>query len=577
MTTRSARRIQRVAVNGDIVGYSRLLADDYETTTATMAAHRQLIDDQLGLHNGEMANFVGDSFMAVFDTAIDAVQAAIAITAAIEAANTGIPPAHRVEFRIGIDSGEVGVEDGNYHGDALNMAARIQAIARPGGISISGRVYRALDEPALRFRPLGQHMMKNIPEGVDVYEFSDLPSDRASTSPGSLSLEAPTLAVLPIHTEMVDDAVRSAAAVIRGDLIHRLASVPQLRVIDASAELGSDQSSAGARYMLETGVHQFEKQARVYAMLYDVTTMNVVKSHKWATPVDGLFDLAETVADDVARSVEIDLIIGEPAGFYAELADPDAIERIYLGWYHLRTDTREGWSRAIELFGEVATSHPDHPYGHGLSAFALWLGAANGWVSDPSATLAQSRELAQKAESAGDPTGLSQAVEAAIRMSEGRIDEALEALENLVVVRPTCDVTFGLEGSLRRYLGDWQKAVELLDIAMRLTGINKPWYPTVKASSLFIGGQFEEAASIAESVLEYQPHNLEALLVLAAAQTELGLDRRSRATVAQIRQQYPSIDVEAWLAQNPYQSDVVDRWRGNLTAAGLIGDNPSPR
>jgi len=556
MTIGDAQRTERVAVNGDIVGYSRLLADDYETTTATMAAHRQLVDDQLEIRDGEMANFVGDSFMVVFDTAIDAVQAAIGISTAIEAANADVPVARRVEFRIGIDSGEVGITDGNYHGDALNTAARIQAIARHGGISISGRVYRALDEPALRFRPLGQHRMKNIPEGIDVYEFSDLPSDRPSTSSGALSLESPTLAVLPIHTEMVDDQVRSGAAVIRQDLVHRLSSVPQLLVIDAAAEPGPNQPPTGARYMLETGVHQFGQQARVYASLYDVTTMNVVKSHKWTASVDDLFALAESVADEVARSVEIDLIIGEPAGFYAELADPEAIERIYLGWYQLRTDTREGWSRALELFAEVGATHPQHPYGHGLSAFALWLGAANGWVPDPAAALAQSRELAHKAASVGDSTGLSQAVEAAILMAEGNVDHALEALDNLVIVRPTCDVTFGLEGSLRRYLGDWQKAVELLDVAMRLTGINKPWYPTVKASSLFVGGQFEEAASIAESVLEYQPHNLEALLVLAAAQAELGLDRD----------------------QSPYQRpDVVERWKGNLATAGLIPGGPEPR
>jgi tetratricopeptide (TPR) repeat protein len=255
------------------------------------------------------------------------------------------------------------------------------------------------------------------------------------------------------------------------------------------------------------------------------------------------------------------------------LNDPEAIERIYLGWYQLRTDTREGWSKALDLFTRVSESHPTHPYGHGLAAFAMWLGAANGWSPDPAAALQQAREMANRAVEVGDVTGLSQAVEAAILMLEGRIEQALERLENLEIVRPTCDVTFGLEGSLRRYLGDWQKAVELLDVAMRLTGINKPWYPTVKASSLFVGGRLEEAVSIAESVVEYQPHNLEALLVLAAAQMELGMERRARATVARIQEQYPAMDAAAWLDQSPYQRrDVVERWKHDLAAVGLIGD-----
>jgi hypothetical protein len=106
---------------------------------------------------------------------------------------------------------------------------------------------------------------------------------------------------------------------------------------------------------------------------------------------------------------------------------------------------------------------------------------------------------------------------------------------------------------------------------MRLTGVNKPWYPTVKACSLFMGGRLEQAASIAEMVLEHQPNNLEALLVLAAAQVEMGLARRAKATGRLVHERYPTVDVVAWLEANPYQSrEVVERWRADLIAAGVI-------
>ena len=156
-------------------------------------------------------------------------------------------------------------------------------------------------------------------------------------------------------------------------------------------------------------------------------------------------------------------------------------------------------------------------------------------------------------------------------MSQGRAEEALEAIENVEIIRPTCDVTFGLEGSVRRYLGQWEKAIDLTDVAMRLTGVNKPWYPTVKACSLYMGGRVEEAAFVAEMVLEHQPHNLEALLVLTAAQVELGLDRRARATAELIRERYPAVDVAQWIEANPYQGrDMVERWKADLVAAGAI-------
>jgi adenylate cyclase len=478
-----------------------------------------------------------------------------------------------MRFRMGIDEGEVVVSEGQHLGDALNIAARIQAIAQPGGVSISGRVYRALDEPALRFRSIGRRRLKNIPEEVDVFEFADLPSDDgAHVHQSPLALESPVMAVLPIHTELVDDRVRTAAHIVRSDLLHELARVPELVVVDADSEPEDQGSSRAARYMLETGVHQIVDSVRVYATIFDVTTMNVVKSYRWTADVADVLPLSERIADEVAMGVEVELIVGEPAGLYAELDDPQAIENVYLGWYHLRTDTPEGWRRALDLFDEVARVHPDSVYGHVLAAFALWIGAANEWPRDPSAAFDEARSRAQRARELGDPTGMAQAVQAAVFMSEGRLDEALDTLSDLDIVRPTCDVTFGLEGSVRRYLGDWERAVELLDVAMRLTGIDKPWYPTVQACSLFVGGQHERAAALAGSVVEYQPNNLEALLVLAAAEVELGLQRRAHATAELIKERFPSVDVEAWLEKNPYRSrEIVERWKKDLETADAMG------
>ena len=235
----------------------------------------------------------------------------------------------------------------------------------------------------------------------------------------------------------------------------------------------------------------------------------------------------------------------------------------------MRSDTREGWARASELFGEVARDHPDKPYGRVLSAYSLWIGASTEWVPDPHAALVQAYELARESAEMGDPTGMAQAVQAAVLMSQGNVEGAIEVMEDLEIARPTCDITFGLKGSVRRYMGEWEEAVELLDVAMRLTGINKPWYPTVKAVSLFIGGRLEEASAIAEAVLDHQPKNLEALLVLAAAQQELGLDRRAEATAQTIRERFPSVDTEAWLDRHPYQRrEIVERWKGDLASAG---------
>ena len=563
---------QMVVLNADVVGYSKIVSDDVAWATAAMSRVRQIVAAKISESGGELVDFIGDNFMALFEDGKSAVKCALAIAADIEIDNETIPGPRQIRFRMGIDIGDVTFSDGRYIGEPLNVASRVQAIAQPGGLCISDQFYRELDEPALRFRPIGRQRLKNIIREVDLYEFADLPTK--GTLPidrKSLSLESPTLAILPIHTERVDASVAAMAGILRSDLVHRLARVPQLNIIDAKTETSEERVKSAARYMIETGIQQFGEHARLYATLFDVTTMNIVKSYKWTVPAASLMDLSERLADDIAHSIEIELIVGEPAGLYAELDDPDAIEKVYTGWYHLRSDTREGWAHALALFGQVAQSHPNQPYGHVLAAFANWMGAANGWAPDVAAALSEARQQSRKALDVGDATGMARAVEASILMTEGRHQEALAFVEELGILRPTCDVTYGLEGSVRRYLGQWEKAVELLDTAMRLTGINKPWYPTVKACSLFIGGRFEKAATIADTVLDYQPHNLEALLVLVAAQVEIGLARRAQATVGAIKERFPAVDLEAWLDKNPYQvQELIERWKKDLASAGAF-------
>ena len=571
-TTADHASSEMVALNADIVGYSKLLADDFEATTAAMTEYHQLVQERIDQSGGTLVNFVGDNFMAVFDHATDAMGTSIAISAAIEAKNADIPNARQVRFRMGLDQGKVSISGDQYFGDALNIAARIQAMAAPGGVSVSAKVYRALDEPALRFRSMGRRNLKNIPEEVEIYEFADLPADGARTSIGrTLSLEAPAIAVLPIHAETVDPSIASAAQMLRADLIYRLANIPNLNVIDARADTGSGTPESSARYILETGIHQFGEQVRVYASVLEISTLNPVASDRWTATTADLLTLSDQVANDVARTLQVELIIGEPARIYNQLGDPEAIEKVYQGWYQLTSGTPEGWARAVELFEAIATSHPDQPVGHTLSAFTYWMGAAQGIVKDKEAYLEKAYSRALQATAMGDPTGLAGTVIAATFMSNGLAEKALEQVESVEITRPTCDVTFALEGSVRRYLGDWEKSVDLLDKAMRLSPVNKPWYPTVQSCSLYMGGRFEQASSTAEAVIEHQPNNLEAILVLAASQVELGMDRRARATAELIKERFPAVKVEEWLAENPYQDEsMVDRWKKDLVNAGVI-------
>jgi class 3 adenylate cyclase/tetratricopeptide (TPR) repeat protein len=565
------------ALNADVVSYTRLLADAPEATAAAMKRFRNLVGAAIDDAGGSLVNFVGDNFMAVFDSAPDALSAALAISREVAEDNADKLEFERVRFRMGIDAGEMMVNDQNQHlGDVLNIAARIQGIARPGGLSVSSAVYKALDEPAFRFRSVGAKDFKGVPEQVHVYEFADLPAtdDTASNPRRVLSLGNPTVAVLPMNMEGLDGDAVAAGRLLLMDLVNGLIAIPSLDVVDVSQTDGhlSDGSAppSNVRYMLLTGIVGIGTRLRVYATLTEVGAMSNVWVGKWDSTLEEVFDLAERFTADVKRAFEIELVVGAPARIYSDLGDAEGLAKVYEGWYKLNSGSREGWVRGVELFEELVESYPENHLGYGLAAFAHWVGAAQGVSSDPAHSLAMARTRAEQGIEIEDPTGVSHMVLAGVCLAEGDPSQALEQAESALIVRPTCDVTYAMEASVRRYLGQWDEALVLIDHAMDLSPVTKPWYPTVLASSYYIGERYEDAAATADEVVSYQPGNLEALLILAASQSALGLDRRAHATASIIKDRFPQTRRDEWLDSNPYQDTAfVDRWRSDLERAGL--------
>jgi adenylate cyclase len=542
-----------------------------------MSEARAIVDEGIAEAGGTLVNFVGDNFMAVFDESEPAVRAAITITNALAAKNALVPEYQRLRFRMGVDKGAVVIDDdGSYLGDALNIAARIQSIAQPGGLSVSGDVYRALDEPALRFRSKGRQRLKNIPEQIEVYDFADLPSkdDTAVTPTRPLALDTPKVAIAPMHLEGASSELQSMASFLLSDVVSGLVGLRNLDVVDVTQTMGQNQTedevASNVRYVLYSGIVQVGNRVRLWAQALEVLTQNALWAHKWDTDVDSLLDVADQFAEEIVRAFEVELIVGEPARIYHELADPRAVAKVYETYYHLTSGTASGWKRALEIAEGLKAELPDSMLGVVMLSFTNWIGAAQGFSEDPEQSLMDATLDAERAIEFGDETGLASMIMAAITLAQGDAESALDRVTSAKVTRPTCDLTWAVEASVRRYLGQWEEAVELVDQAMGLSPVNKPWYPTVLASSYYVGGRYEQAAAVAEEVLEFQPQNIEALLVLAASQSELGLERRARATGNLIRERFPQANISEWLTSNPYQDDrFIERWMKDLKGAGL--------
>jgi adenylate cyclase len=428
----------------------------------------------------------------------------------------------------------------------------------------------------LRFHSKGVQRLKNIPEHVEVYDFADLPDkdDTSLTPTRPLALDTPKVAIVPMHVEGTSPELQSVASFLLSDVISGLVGLRNLDVVDVTKTLGQQQGAeefaSNVRYVLYSGIVQVGTRVRLWAQALEVITQNALWAQKWDTDVDSLLDMADEFADEIVRAFEVELIVGEPARIYHELGDPKAVAKVYETYYHLTSGTQSGWNQARQVAEALKAEIPDSLLGLVMLSFTNWLGASQGFAENPEQSLMDARADAERAKELGDQTGLASMVIAAITLAQGDADSALSQISATKVTRPTCDLTWAVEASVRRFLGQWEEAVELVDQAMGLSPVNKPWYPTVLASSYYVGGRYEQAAAVAEEVLEFQPQNIEALLVLAASQSELGLDRRANATGDLIRERFPRANISEWLASNPYQDDqFIDRWKKDLEGAGL--------
>lgn len=565
-------RRHAVVVHADIADYSRQLADDAAATVATVAAYRRLVTGVVDSGGGALVNFVGDSFLAVFDEARAAMRATVSICAAIRERNRGLPDHRRTWFRFGVDAGEIMVaDDGRHFGDALNIAARIQTIAQPGGVNVTGAVYAELDEPALRLVALGSRRLKNIPEMIRVYRLAGIGDDVADPPPADPGV--PSVAVLPT-VAAGDAAERAIADALRVDLVRALGDVPGLLVTDVGPTLGDSSAGLGdleARYLLQSRVVRSGTRVRAYAKLMEVGTMNQVWADRWEGSADDVFALQDLVSAGTVRAMEIELVVGQPATIYRDELDAAGREIVYRGWHQLGTGTRDGWRDARELFTSLVRTRPDARSGYALAAFACWWGAIEGLSDAPERDYSDAAAYATQGVDLDDPSGLSHMVVASLRLHAGAdMQAALNAAEVALERRPSCDVSFGVLGSVQRYLGDWQSAVEACRRAQELSPLNHEWYGTIVASAYYVGERYHDAARSAERVIERQPDKLEALLVLAASQQALGLTRRTRATVVNLLERFPEVRREHLRERHPFRDPaILDRWMTHLAAAGV--------
>jgi adenylate cyclase len=537
----SVRRLTAILA-ADVAGYSRLMGADEEGTLERLKAlRRELVDPKIAEHRGRIVKTTGDGLLVEFASVVDAVRCAVEVQQAMTARNAGAAADNRIELRIGINLGDVIVEGDDLYGDGVNIAARIEALADPGGVFVSHTVCdHVRDRLSFLFEDLGEQQVKNIARPVRIYRVRDAAAN-APALPILPLPDKPSIAVLPFENMSGDPEQEYFADGMVEEIITALARIRWLFVIARNSsftykgravDVKQVGRELGVRYVLEGSVRKGGNRVRITAQLIDATS----GAHLWADRFDGLleevFELQDNVAISVAGVIEPTLRQSEIER--ARRKRPDSLDAYDL---YLRAlpdafaAMPEDADKALALLGKAIELEPDFAAAHAIIAFCHEQRYLRGGMQEET-RLAALRHARQAIAAGGDDTAALATAGFVIAVCGRDYETALTAFDRSFALSSSSALALGFSSIVRAWKGDDAIAVDQANRALRLS----PFDPLIQlpyvglAYAHFAAGRFEETVAAASLATQSNPRFTVPQILHAAA---LGcLDRREDAKIA---------------------------------------------
>jgi TolB-like protein/tetratricopeptide (TPR) repeat protein len=555
-TERVERRLTAILA-ADVAGYSRLTGMDEEGTHARLQDHlRSFVDPKIAEHRGRAVKSTGDGLLAEFSSVVDAVRCAVDVQRGMVERNTEVAQEKRIEFRIGINVGDVMLDRGDIFGDGVNVAARLEGLAEPGGICLSEDAHRQVrGKLELPTEDIGEQKLKNIAQPVRVYRVR-LSGAAATTRPSLPLPDRPSIAVLPFQNMSGDPEQEYFADGIVEDLIMALSRFRWLFVIARNSsftykgravDLKRVGRELGVRYILEGSVRKAGNRIRIAGQLIDAST----GAHLWADRFDGeledIFDLQDQVTARVVTVIAPKLV-----GAEIERAQRKPTDRLDAYDYYLRGEassrpwTREANSEALRLYCKAIELDPDFASAYGRAAFCYVQRKARGWMVDRDQEIAEGARLAKLAVrlARDDAVALCWGGYALAYLVHD-LEGGATFLNRALTLNPNDHAAWALSGWVKAWLGEPEAAIQQLGHAMRLSPLDPLTFVMQAAIGFahFLAGRYNEGSSWAERALRDRPDFLLALVPAAANNALAGhLMAAERATEA-LRRLNPSLRI----------------------------------
>jgi adenylate cyclase len=594
-------------LHADVQGYSRLLGEDEVSTLRTVASHLALMRSLVEQHGGRAVGSRGDSLLAEFPSVVEAVQCAVEMQQALKDRNAPVPAGRRVEFRIGINLGEVVVEGEEIYGEGVNIAVRLEGVAEAGGICLSEVVHQQLkNKLALAYEDLGTQTLKNIAEPMRVYRVAEPGSAplrarttdkkppaykrkavlvavlvlvvgiassvllyrfRPPSSPVGVSAdkvaalplpEKPSLVVLPFVNLSGDPAQEYFSDGLTEDLTTALAKVSALFVIARHSafvykgkpvDIKAVSRTLGVRYVLEGSVQRADNRVRISAQLVDGLTA----AHVWAESYDrdlkDIFALQDEVRQEIVLALKVTLTPDEQARLrHDPTGNLQAYDSLLRGWAQLYRLTPDSFAQARQLFAHAIELDPTYAAAYAALGYAYWGEYGAGYNPDPQ-LLTQAMTFARKAISLDTALPRAHIVLGVVSLFQKQHDQAVAELEQAIALDPNFADAYAELAHILTYAGRPQDAVRRIEQAMRLNPTPPDlYYVWILGRAYALLGRYDEALPLLQKVVTRYPEHFPAHADLAAIYSEVGREGEAQAEVAELRRLNPQLSLE-WLRE----------------------------
>jgi adenylate cyclase len=557
---------------------------DEAGTLAALKSHRvDLIDPIIADHNGRIVKLMGDGALIEFASVVDAVACAVAIQTGMAGRNADVPGEHQIKFRIGVHLGDVIVEGDDIYGDGVNVTARLEALAEPGGLCLSQQAYDQVETKLdLSCEDLGEQQVKNITRPIRVWRWScgGVQSSEATVSQPLPLPDRPSIAVLPFDNLSRDPEQEFFADGLAEDIITELSREPHLLVIARNSsfvyknkskdikEIGRD---LGARYILEGSVRKADNRIRLTAQLIDAETNHHVWAERYDRALEDVFEVQDELTSAIystllKRFVDIEL----EQTIRQTPKDLDAYQHVLRAVGLINRINRADLDTAVEALQAAIALDPTYGRAHAMMAWADIYRAFMGQADDFRDALEKGRAEAQKAIEADRNDYWSHGALGGAELYLGHHDRALPALARAVALGPSNADMRAVRAVALNYVGRPEEGLADIELAMCLNPHHPDWYSLAWGRALYLLGRHEEAATVLQRLEDAGTEFLPSYLLMIANHMAMGRTKEAGEILVALLEMKPDLTAAQVPQIVPFkEKEDIDRFLGLLRQAGL--------